>query len=77
MLGNNKNAKKPAPLYLCGRNLPWVKSATHLGHELHENETMEHDASIKRAAFIKEPVELREIFHFAGPVEVLTAMKIY
>lgn len=38
---------------------------------------MEHNAYIKRAAFIKESVELRETFHFASPVEVLTAIKIY
>ena len=39
--GNKKNLVKPAPLTLCGRDLPWVRSATHLGHELHESGMME------------------------------------
>jgi hypothetical protein len=68
---------KPAPLTLCGMELPWVKSANHLGHELHETGQMEHDANMKRAAFISRSVEIRENFDFASPVEVLRAMKIY
>ena len=75
--GARKNMTKPAPLTLCGRELPWVSNATHLGHELHESGDMEHDARIKRAIFIDKSVEVRETFGFASPVEVLTALKIY
>ena len=75
--GNNRNLVKPAPLLLCGRELPWVSSATHLGHELHESGTMEHDALVKRAIFIDNTVEIRESFSFASPVEILSAMKVY
>ena len=75
--GNRKNLAKPAPLTLCGRDLPWVKSASHLGHELHESGSMEHDANVKRAIFIGESVEVRETFHFASPVEILSALKLY
>jgi hypothetical protein len=38
---------------------------------------MEHDALIKRATFIAKSVEVREMFHFASPVEVLGAMKVF
>ena len=61
------------PETLCGRELPWIKSANHLRHELHETGQMEHDASIKRA----RSVEIRENFDFASPFEVLRAMKVY
>ena len=75
--GNKKNLVKPAPLSLCGRELPWVSTATHLGHELHESGSMEHDAHVKRAIFIDKSVELRESLSFASPVEILSAMKVY
>ena len=75
--GTKKNLVKPAPLTLCGRDLPWVSTATHLGHELHETGDMEHDAVVKRAAFIDQSVRLRESFCFASPVEILGAMKVY
>ena len=45
--GNKKNLVKPAPLTLCERALPWVRTASHLGHGLHESGTMEHDARVK------------------------------
>ena len=31
---------RPAPLQLCGRPLPWVERADHLGHALHQDGTM-------------------------------------
>ena len=77
MVGDRKNMVKPAPLMLAGRELPWVQTATHLGHELHESGKMEHDAKIKRAEFIDKSVEIRETFKFASPVEILRALKIY
>ena len=75
--GNRKKVTKPDSLSLCGRELPWVSSATHLGHELHESGTMEHDALVKRATFITNSVEVRNNFKFASPVEVLRALKVY
>ena len=47
--GTKKNLVKPAPLTLCGTELPWVSTATHLGHELHETGSMEHDALVTNA----------------------------
>ena len=75
--GKSRNLEKPVPLHLCGRELPWVSSATHLGHEIHESGSMEHDAEVKRAIFIGNSVEIRESFSFASPVEILSAMKVY
>ena len=77
VVGKTKNLAKPDPLTLCGRELPWVSSATHLGHELHESGTMEHDSLVKRAQFITNSVEVRNMFEFASPVEVLLALKVY
>jgi hypothetical protein len=75
--GTKKTLRKPAPLTLCGRELPWVASATHLGHELHESGSMEYDAVLKRAIFINQSVEIRETFYFASPVEIISAFKVY
>ena len=75
--GSKKKLSRPAPLILCGRELPWVATATHLGHELSETGSMEHDAKVKRAIFIDRSVEVRQTFNFASPVEVLHALKVY
>ena len=50
--GKQKNLLPPVDLQLYGLNLPWVDSATHLGHELTVEATMETDDRIKRATFI-------------------------
>ena len=70
-------ARKPVSLRLCGQNLPWVESATHLGHELHQNGSMEHDAKVARARYIDQTVEVRQSFSLASPVEVLHALQVY
>ena len=67
----------PAPLQLYGKDLPWVVTATHLGHELHQSGSMEHDCRVKRAMFINSSLEIREVFHFAMPSQVLEAVKLY
>ena len=46
MVGKRKNLIKPAPLLRGGRELPWVQSASHLGHELHETGNMEHGQNL-------------------------------
>ena len=75
--GSKKKLTRPDSLILNGRELPWVTTATHLGHELHESGTMEYDAMVKRASFISSSVEVRNTFKFASPVEVLSALKVY
>ena len=77
MSGQKTQQSKPAPVTLCGRMLPYVPTATHLGHELHESGTMEFDTRVKRAQFISNSLEVRELFSFASPLEILTAQKVY
>ena len=77
IVGNRRNLRKPAPLTLCGRELPFVRQAEHLGIVLTEEGSMEQDIVIKRAKFIQAAVEVRDLFSFAAPAEVLHAMKVY
>ena len=77
VIEKKRGLRKPPPLVLCGHDLPWVPSAVHLGHELHETGTMDHDAVIKRAQFIDKSVEMRSLFHWAAPADVLKAMQTY
>ena len=72
-----KSRQKPANLMLDGKQLPWVESALHLGHTLHKSGTMEKDILAKRASFIDNSVEVREVFSFASPAEILHAVKLY
>ena len=75
--GLNRKKEKPVPLVLNGKDLPWVESALHLGHVLHESGTMNQDIKAKRAGFIGESTECRESFGFASPCDVLKAVKVY
>jgi hypothetical protein len=77
VVGNRTNLEKPAPLTLCGRELPWVNQADHLGNVLTVKWDMQQDAAIKRAQFISSSVQIREVFKFAAPSEVLKSMRIY
>ena len=65
------------PLQLYGKDLPWVVTATHLGHELHQSGSMEQDCKVKRAMFINNSLETRDVFHFALPSQILEAVKLY
>ena len=73
----NMNHPKPVNLKLYGVDLPWVKSAVHLGHELTEDCTMEEDMKVKRADFISQSTDVREMFKFAQPNQVLQAVRTY
>ena len=77
VVGKKRNLVKPAPLELCGHTLPWVKSAVHLGHELHESGNMDHDTVVKRAQFIDRSVEVRSMFGWAAPADILKVLKTY
>ena len=77
MVGKARHLTKPVPLMLCGKDLPWVDTATHLGHELHSSGTMEHDSNVARARFIDQTVEVRQSFSFASPAEVVRALQVY
>ena len=58
------------------RLLPFVETATHLGHELHETGTMDYDTRVKNTQFISNSLEIREVFNFASPAEILVAIKV-
>ena len=77
MCGKPGLTEYPAPLLLHGRELPWVKKGTHLGHELHQSCSMEYDARVKRGTFISESTDIREMFNFANPDQVLSAVSVY
>ena len=66
----------PAPLILNGVVLPWVKSAVHLGHTIHQDLTMTADAAVRRARFISSSVEVRSRFSFAAPNQILKAVRL-
>ena len=72
-----RNPVYPAPLQLYGVDLPWVTHATHLGHELTQDCNMVMDTKMKRASFIKNSVDTREMFSFAMPPQVLNAISVY
>ena len=65
----------PTPLTLNGVTLPWVKSAVHLGHTIHQDLTMSSDAAVRRARFISSSVEIRDQFSFASPAQILKAVR--
>ena len=67
----------PKPVRLCGTDLPWVSSANHLGHTLHQDCSMEGDARTRRMAFISESLDIRELFSWAHPMQILQAVQVY
>ena len=67
----------PKPVTLYGSELPWVQSANHLGHTLHQDCTMMEDVRCKRIKFISESTDIREMFSWAHPMQVVNAIKIY
>ena len=72
-----RNLTKPVNLQLYGTDLPWVSSATHLCHELHQDALMEHDCKCKRARFIDGSTTIRESFEFAKKEQLMNAIQIY
>jgi hypothetical protein len=77
MCGKVGAVQYPAPLMLNDRELPWVVKGTHLGHELHQSCNMDFDAKCKRAAFIDKSTDIRLMFSFASPHQVLSAVNVY
>ena len=67
----------PAPLKLNNQDLPWVETASRLGHELHQQCDMTYDCKIKKAEFINSSTDIRETFSFAHPDQILRATSLY
>ena len=72
-----ENTPYPKKLTLNGEDLPFVKQATHLGHELHQNGNMNFDIQTKKARFIQDSISIRETFGFAEPSQVIKATRVY
>ena len=75
--GHSNAVKYPDPILLDGKLLPWVATAEHLGHTLHQSGSMEQDCKVHRAQFIQKSIEIREHFSFASPDVVLKAVQVY
>ena len=67
----------PAPLILNGKELPWVETADHLGHKLHQLCNMDADSQRARGKFISSTIEVREKLSFARPEHIMNAIQIY
>ena len=67
----------PVNLKLYGADLPFVKTATHLGHQLTEECTMDQDIKCRKAEFIGNSTDVRKVFCFAQPNQILQAFKTY
>ena len=77
MNGNMENTMYPAPLKLNGKDLPYVKTATHLGHELSQACNLEFDMKVRRAQYIDRTTDIRDSFEFAHPEQKLKAINVY
>ena len=75
--GHRNVVRYPDQIQLDGKILPWVVTAEHLGHTLHQSGSMDHDCKVHRAQFIQKTVEVREQFSFASPDVVLKAVQVY
>ena len=71
------SSPSPVPLILCQKELPWVHRCDHLGHSLTTDCVMTQDCREKRAQFIDSSVKVKEMFGFAHPVEVMSAVEKY
>ena len=75
--GRLNGVNYPDPVMLDGKILPWVKTAEHLGHTLHQVGSMDQDCKVRRGIYINKSVEMREQLHFASPEDVLKALDVY
>ena len=74
MTGPLGNVVFPMKVKLDDKELSFVESASHLGHELHQ---MTHDCKVKKAQFMDTSTDIRETFSFANPDQVLSAINLY
>lgn len=79
IVGKNTSAGVvyPKPVQLNGIDLPWVVTASHLGHEMHQNTSMDHHAKISRMSFINDSSDIQNMFEFALPEQVISALRVY
>ena len=73
--GRQGKVKYPDPVQLDGKDLPWVESADHLGHTLHQAVSMEKDCKRARAKFISKNIDIRDQLYFAHPDQIMQAVQ--
>ena len=66
----------PDPVYLDGKALPWVESADHLGHTLHQLTSMDKDCQRARGKFISKSVQIRDQLAYADPLHKVKAVQV-
>ena len=71
-----RRVRYPDPLQLDGEDLPWVETAEHLGHTLHQLTSMDKDCQRARGKFISKTIEVREQLSFAHPQQKMKAVQI-
>ena len=72
-----RNIVYPSMLKLGDHTLPWVETAEHIGHTLHQSGKMDHDSKIKRAIYIGKTSEIRRNFGWAHPNQTIRAAEIF
>ena len=65
------------PILLDGKILPWVTTAEHLGHTLHQSGSMDQDCKAQRAQFIQKSIDVSQKLQFAKPGVVMKAVRVY
>ena len=74
-LNHDERTLKPKSLMLCGKELPWVERAEHLGHVFTSNGKMDQDIEERLAQYIDSTTKIRENFKFAHPWDQILAME--
>ena len=72
-----KNFPTPPAVMLDEKALPWVESADHLGHKLHQDLSMEMDANKVRGSFMSRANDVRDNLYFATAEQRMQAIQLY
>ena len=64
--GKSPNVDKPAPLFICGFEVPFVQQANHFGQIITEQGDTEQDTNVKRAQFLQKAAAVKSYFKFAA-----------
>ena len=75
--GKVRNPKYPEPVILNSEELPWVRSADHLGHLLEQSLTMESDCNRARAKYISKSVQIRNEMSAVNPDITMKVIQTY
>ena len=68
---------EPAPVTLCGRVLPWVERADHLGHVITCSAKQDLDCNAARGSYIGTSNEILNMFEFGSAAQKLYAVQTY